>query len=155
MLNVTRENRAGLTSVMPVSTPQHQAVALALLRIVTALVFLQHGLQKLIAFPLPPVPGYQHWSLAGLAGVMEVVASPLLAVGLYIRSTSFVMSGLMAVAYFMGHGHKGFFPLANGGDVAVLCCFIFLYLAAAGGGAWTLDAWRARAYDPQPVGRRT
>ena len=127
--------------------------ALALLRIVTALVFMQHGLQKLVGFPAPPVPGYQHWSLAGLAGLMEVVASPMLAIGLFTRPVSFVMSGLMAVAYFMGHGNKGFFPLANGGDVAVLCCFIFLYLAAAGGGAWTLDARLARGVrTPGPGG---
>ena len=127
-----------------------QAKALALLRIVTALVFLQHGLQKLIGFPIAPVPGYQHLSLAGLAGVMEVVASPMLVIGLHTRATSFVMSGLMAVAYFVGHGTKGFFPLANGGDVAVLCCFIFLYLAAAGGGAWSADAWLAGRRAPAP-----
>lgn len=121
-----------------------------MLRIMTALVFLQHGLQKLISFPVPPVPGYQMMSLAGLAGVLEVVATPFLLVGLFTRAWSFLLSGLMAVAYFMGHAGKGFFPLANGGDVAVLCCFIFLYLAAAGGGAWTLDGgiaarggWRA------------
>lgn len=114
--------------------------ALALLRISTALIFLQHGLQKLISFPLPPVPGYQHYSLAGLAGVLEVVVTPFLVVGLFTRSWSFLMSGLMAFAYFMGHAGKGFYPLANGGDVAVLCCFIFLYMSVAGGGAWTVDA---------------
>jgi putative oxidoreductase len=109
----------------------------------TALIFLQHGLQKLISFPIGPVPGYQHYSLAGLAGVMEVVATPFLLAGLFTRLFSFVMSGLMAVAYFMGHAGKGFFPLANGGDVAVLLCFVFLYMSAAGGGAWTMDARRA------------
>ncbi len=118
---------------------------MALLRIMTALIFLQHGLQKLISFPIPPVPGYQHLSLAGLAGVLEVVATPFLLVGLYTRPWSFFLSGLMAVAYFMGHAGKGLYPLANGGDVAVLFCFIFLYLAVAGGGAWTLDAFVARS----------
>lgn len=113
--------------------------ALAALRVITALVYLQHGLQKLLGFPLPPVPGYQHLSLAGLAGVMEVVATPFLLVGLYTRAWSFLMSGLMAFAYFLGHAGKGFYPLANGGDVAVLLCFIFLYMWAAGGGAWSLD----------------
>lgn len=119
--------------------------ALGLLRVFTALVFLQHGLQKVAGFPVPPVPGYEHLSLAGLAGLMEVVASPLLVAGLWTRPVAFVMSGLMAVAYFMGHAWgRSFFPLANGGDVAVLCCFVFLYLAAAGGGSWSLDGWLAR-----------
>ena len=119
--------------------------ALALLRITTALVFLQHGLQKMIGFPIPPIPIYQHFSLAGLAGLLEVVATPFLLVGLWTRPWSFLLSGLMAFAYFMGHAKSGFFPLANGGDVAVLCCFVFLYLAAAGGGAWSLDShWSRR-----------
>ncbi|MGI4944581.1 MAG: DoxX family protein [Janthinobacterium lividum] len=117
--------------------------ALATLRISTALIFLQHGLQKLISFPVPPVPGYQFASLAGLAGVLEVVASPFLVIGLFTRAWSFLMSGLMAVAYAMGHAGKGFYPIANGGDVAVLCCFIFLYLWAAGGGAWSVDGFLA------------
>lgn len=113
--------------------------ALAILRISTALIFLQHGLQKLISFPVPPLPGFQLASLAGLAGVLEVAASPFLVIGLFTRAWSFLMSGLMAAAYFMGHAGKGFYPIANGGDVAVLCCFIFLYLWAAGGGAWAVD----------------
>ena len=113
---------------------------LAMLRVVVALVFLQHGLQKLIGFPIPPIPGYQHLSLAGLAGVMEVVATPFLIVGLFTRPICFVMSGLMAVAYFMGHAGKSFFPIANGGDVAVLLCFVFLHLTFAGPGAFSLDA---------------
>ena len=104
-----------------------------------ALVFLQHGLQKMVGFPLPPIPGYQHLSLAGLAGLMEVVATPFLVFGLFTRSVSFVMSGLMAVAYFMGHASKSFYPLANGGDVAVLLCFVFLYQSIAGPGAFALD----------------
>lgn len=117
---------------------------LAALRVMAALVFLQHGLQKLVGFPIPPIPGYQHLSLAGLAGLMEVVATPFLVVGLFTRSISFVMSGLMAVAYFMGHASRSFFPLANGGDVAVLLCFIFLYLVFAGPGAFAVDTVLAR-----------
>lgn len=109
-----------------------------------ALVFLQHGLQKLIGFPIPPIPGYQHISLAGVAGLMEVVASPFLVIGLFTRPIGFVMSGLMAVAYLMGHASKSFYPLANGGDVAVLLCFIFLYLVVAGPGAFAIDNVLAR-----------
>jgi putative oxidoreductase len=127
---------------------------LAALRVMAALVFLQHGLQKLIGFPIPPMPGYQHLSLAGLAGIMEVVATPFLVAGLFTRSISFVMSGLMAVAYFMGHAVKGFFPLANGGDVAVLLCFIFLHQSVAGPGAFALDtllAQRRKAAARLPV----
>jgi len=125
-------------------------IALALLRISTALIFLQHGLQKLAGYPIAPVPGYQHVSLAGLAGLLEVVAAPFLLLGFAVRPWSFLLSGLMAFAYFMGHAGKGFYPIANGGDVAVLCCFVFLYMAAAGGGAWSLDNRRA----PMP-GRAT
>jgi len=118
--------------------------ALAALRVMSALVFLQHGLQKMFGFPVAPIPGYQHFSLPGLAGVMEVVATPFLVVGLFTRSVSFVMSGLMAVAYFSGHAGRGFYPIANGGDVAVLLCFIFLYLSVAGPGAYAVDDLLAR-----------
>jgi putative oxidoreductase len=121
---------------------------LALLRIMTAAVILQHGLQKLISFPIEPVPGYTHLSMAGLAAVLEVVAMPMIIVGFHTRACSFVMSGLLAAAYFLGHGFKGFYPLTNGGDVAVLGCFIFLYLAVAGGGAWTLDGFLIQRRDP-------
>jgi putative oxidoreductase len=116
---------------------------LSVLRIVAALIFLEHGTQKLLGFPASPNGGMPAlFSLYGLAGVLELVGGALLAVGLFTRPVAFVLSGQMAVAYFMGHAPRSFFPLLNGGDAAILYCFVFLYLSAAGGGAWSLD--RAR-----------
>ena len=119
---------------------------LSLLRIVAALLFLEHGLQKLAGFPAPlPLPAGETigtLSLLWFAGVIEVVGSLLVLIGLLTRPAAFILSGEMAAAYFMAHAPRGFFPALNGGDAAILFCFIFLYLAAAGGGAWSVD--RAR-----------
>jgi putative oxidoreductase len=84
------------------------------------------------------------WSLPGIAGVIEIVGSLLLIVGLFTRSTAFVLSGLMAAAYFIGHAPRGFYPILNGGELAALYCFVFLYIAAAGAGPWSYDAMRKR-----------
>jgi putative oxidoreductase len=114
---------------------------LSVLRIVAALLFLQHGLAKLLHFPhVAMFDQLQLFSLLGLAGVIELVGSALLLIGLFTRPAAFIMSGEMAVAYFMAHGPRGFFPILNQGELALLFCFVFLYLAAAGGGPWSLDA---------------
>jgi putative oxidoreductase len=114
---------------------------LSILRIVAALLFLQHGLAKLLHFPhVAMFDQLQLFSLLGLAGVIELVGSVLLLIGLFTRPVAFIMSGEMAVAYFMAHAPRGFFPILNQGELALLFCFVFLYLAAAGGGQWSVDA---------------
>ena len=115
---------------------------LSILRIMAALLFIVHGMQKLFGFPptergTPPL-----LSLMGLAGVLETFGGLLLLVGLFTRPVAFVLSGMMAVAYFMAHAPRGFFPATNGGDAAILFCFVFFYLFTAGGGEWSLDAKR-------------
>src|ERR1700722_16769342 len=116
---------------------------LSLLRIMSALLFLEHGTSKLLDFPPSPMPGhFQLNSMMGFSGIIEFVGGILLAVGLFTRVTAFILSGEMAVAYFMGHAPHGFFPILNKGEIAVLYCFVFLYLAAAGGGPWSLDRLR-------------
>ncbi len=119
-----------------------QPQLLALLRIVVGLLFLEHGLQKFFGFPVPfPLPGPLPPMLIA-AGVIEIVAGLLITFGLFTRLAAFVASGEMAVAYFIGHYPRGFWPVANQGEAAILFCFIFLYLAAAGAGAWSVDGAR-------------
>ena len=115
---------------------------LSVLRIVTGLLFLEHGTQKFFSFPMRAAAAPQLISLLGLQGCLEIVGGLLILFGLFTRPVAFVLSGNMAVAYFMAHLPKSFFPALNGGDSAILFCFAFLYLAAAGGGAWSLDAQR-------------
>lgn len=112
----------------------------AALRIVAALLFMEHGLMKLFAFPAaqPGVPSPLPMILVA-AAVIEVAGGALIALGLFTRLVAFVCSGEMAVAYFMGHASKGFWPALNMGEGAILFCFIFLFLAAAGPGAWSID----------------
>jgi putative oxidoreductase len=115
---------------------------LSVLRIVIALLFILHGAAKLFGFPSgEPVP---LMSKLGLAGVLETVGGTLLLLGLFTRPIAFLLSGEMAVAYFTTHVPRGLHPMMNGGEAAVLFCFVFLYLAAAGGGPWSLDAARGR-----------
>ncbi|MBR0651868.1 DoxX family protein [Roseomonas terrae] len=118
--------------------------ALGLLRIVAAVIFFEHGTQKLFGFPDRPGGGAgpAMLSLAWTAGVLEIVGGALLAVGLFVRPTAFVLSGLMAAAYWIAHAPRSPFPVLNGGDAAILYCFIFLYLVFAGGGAFALDKVR-------------
>jgi putative oxidoreductase len=126
-------------------TPRAQA----LLRIVTAYLFLLHGTAKLFRVPhVAMFDNLQLMSLTGLAGVLEVVGGVLLLIGLFTRPTAFILSGEMAVAYFMAHASKGYVwaPLMNHGESAVLFCFIFLFFVAAGAGAWSVDAARGRAH---------
>jgi putative oxidoreductase len=114
---------------------------LSVMRIVVALVFFSHGISKF--FGLPPFP-MAMTPLLNVAGIIEVVGGALLIVGLFTRPVAFLLSGMSAAAYFLAHAPQGPFPIANGGEAAVLYCFVFLYLAAAGGGAWSVDAGRGR-----------
>jgi putative oxidoreductase len=118
---------------------------LSLLRIVAAFLFMAHGTQKLFAWPIDePRDPAQLFSLMGLAGVLEVFGGTLLLLGWLTRPVAFLLAGEMAVAYFLSHAPRGFWPILNRGEVAALYCFLFLYLAAVGGGPWSLDAARAR-----------
>jgi putative oxidoreductase len=115
---------------------------LAALRIMTALLFIEHGTSKLFGFPPFAMGEIELFSIFGLAAVLEVVGGILILIGLFTRPVAFILSGEMAFAYFMVHAPQGFFPVNNGGDAAILFCFIFLYLSAAGPGAWSLDEAR-------------
>jgi len=116
-----------------------QPQLLALLRIFTGLLFLEHATQKFFAFPAPfPMPGPLPTILVA-AGVIELTAGILVTIGLFTRIAAFIAAGEMAAAYFMMHFPKSFWPAVNMGEAAVLYCFVFLYLAAAGPGAWSLD----------------
>lgn len=120
---------------------------LSILRIVAAFLFVQIGTAKLFAFPAAVMPGggtATLASLAGVAGILETVGGTLLLVGLFARPVAFVLSGEMAVAYFIGHAAGGFWPVLNGGGPAISFCFIWLYLSAAGPGPWSIDALRRR-----------
>jgi putative oxidoreductase len=112
---------------------------LSILRIVTAFVFMTHGSQKLFGIPAPPHAQLQLFSLLGVAAVLEFFGGLLLLIGLFTRPVAFILSGLMAAAYFMVHAPMGLWPLLNKGELGVLYCFLFLYLAVAGGGSWSLD----------------
>lgn len=117
---------------------------LSVLRLVAGLVFMAHGSQKILGFPMgnmhPPI-----FSLFGLAGLLELVGGTFLVAGLLTRPIAFLLSGEMAIAYFMAHAPKSFFPALNGGDAAILFCFVFLYLAFAGPGPWSIDSLLRRA----------
>jgi putative oxidoreductase len=122
---------------------------LAILRIVTAYLFLQHGTAKLLGVPAVEMfkNGVPLMSMGGIAGVIEIVGGVLLLIGLFTRPTAFILSGEMAFAYFIGHASKGnpLLPMLNGGELAVMWCFVFLYFAVAGAGAWSVDAARGNA----------
>jgi putative oxidoreductase len=136
---------------------------LCLVRVVAGLLFWQHGLEKLFGFAgARPEPTL--WAIRGVGGILEAVGGPLLALGLFTRPTAFILSGEMAVAYFRSWAPRGFFPIANGGEEATLNAYIFLWLVAAGAGAWSLDALierrrplgalarRVAAWEPQLLG---
>lgn len=118
-------------------SPQMRSV----LRIVAALLFVQHGSAKLLHVPYQAMFAHLHlMSLLGVQGVIELVGGGLLAIGLFSRPVAFILSGDMAVAFFMAHFPRSWLPILNGGDLAVLFCFTFLYLCVAGPGPWSLDA---------------
>lgn len=119
--------------------------ALSVLRVVSAYLLIQHGSAKLLGFPhVAFFDGLQIFSMLGTAGVLELVGGALLLIGWFTRPVAFVLSGLLAFAYFIGHASKGFAlsPMLNQGESAVLFCFVFLFLAVAGAGVWSVDAMR-------------
>lgn len=119
---------------------------LSVLRIIAALLFFAHGSAKLLGFPqVDMFANLQVFTIFGLAGILEIVGGILLAIGFHSRLVAFILSGQMAVAYFYAHAPQGFHPLLNGGEGAILFCFIFLYIAAAGAGPWSVDASRGKA----------
>lgn len=118
---------------------------LSVLRIMSGLLLLQHGTAKLLKIPV--IPMFANLSLTsppGIAGILELVGGVLLILGLFTRSAAFILSGMTAVAYFIAHAGKGFYPILNGGELAALYCFVFLYIAAAGPGPWSVDAARRK-----------
>jgi putative oxidoreductase len=119
---------------------------LSILRIVSGLIFFEHGLQKLVGFPPYPAGASAPsiWStMGGFGGLFEFFGGILLILGLFTRPVAFILAGEMAVAYWWVHGPRNFFPVLNGGDAAILYCFVFLYMFFAGGGPWSVDAlWR-------------
>ena len=120
--------------------------ALAALRIIAALLFIEHGTMKLFGFPAGEHPmSIALFSLMGLAGVLETFGGLLVLVGFFTRPVAFLLSGEMAVAYFTAHAPHGFFPILNYGEAAILFCFVFLYLVFAGPGALSVDAARGEA----------
>jgi len=121
---------------------------LSTLRIIAAFLFTQYGTAKLLAFPGAVMPGggtASLTSLAGIAGLLEMVGGGLLLIGLFTRPVAFILSGEMAVAYFKGHAPQGFWPVLNQGSPAIFFCFLWLYVSAAGPGPWSLDALRHAA----------
>jgi putative oxidoreductase len=116
---------------------------LSILRIIVGLLFLEHGTSKYLSLPVSPTTGVSVLSLSGINGIIELVGGVLLVLGLFTRPVAFILSGDMAVASFLAHAPRGFFPLSNGGELAIIYSFVFLYFAAAGGGVWSVDYLRA------------
>ena len=117
---------------------------LSVLRIVSGLMFMMHGTVKWLGFPVPRASPIEVWSLSGAAGLMELVGGFLLLIGLFTRPVAFLLSGEMAFAYFIAHAPQGFWPYVNRGELAALYSFLFLFMAAAGGGSWSVDRWMRR-----------
>ena len=117
----------------------YSSLLLSLLRVMTGLLLLQHGLTKLLNFPVGQMNNTSPMTLGGIAGILELVGGVLLILGLFTRPVAFILSGMLAVAYFIAHAPQGFYPIYNGGELAVLYCFVLLYLAAVGGGSVSLD----------------
>jgi putative oxidoreductase len=137
---MTRDDTQNINSNMNGLERTWSPRLLSVLRVATALLFLQHGTAKLLGFP--HVAGFDNIeiaSLLGVAGIIELVGGVLILAGWYTRPAAFILSGQMAVAYFLAHAPDGFFPLLNKGELAALFSFVFLYLAVAGGGAWSID----------------
>ena len=119
---------------------------LSVLRIATGLLLLQHGTAKYLGIPTVPMfADLQVTSLSGIAGIIELVGGALFILGLFTRPTAFILSGLLAAAYFIAHAGRSFYPILNGGELAVLYCFVFLYFVFSGPGPWSVDAARNQA----------
>jgi putative oxidoreductase len=136
---------------MPSTLAANAPRMLSVLRIVTALIFLLHGAQKLLGFP-PSENMPAFLSFMWIGGFLELAGGLLLLVGLFTRAAAFVVAGEMAVAYWMFHAPKNVFPTLNGGDAAILYCFVFLYFVFAGPGPWSIDALWRRAENVPPRG---
>ena len=128
---------------------RYEGWALAALRVVAAILFMQHGVQKLFGW-LGGTPVETLISQKGLAGVLEAFGGLLILLGLFTRPVALVLAGEMAVAYFQVHAPQAFWPIQNRGELAAMFCFVFLYLAARGGGPWSVDGWRARRKSEGP-----
>ena len=128
-------------------------IMLSVLRIVSGLLFFEHGLQKFAGFPPGPAAGMGRAfnSMGAYAGIVELVCGLLIAVGLFTRPAAFLASGTMAVAYWYAHAPNNFFPVNNMGDAAVLYCFVFLYFVFAGPGPWSVDAARGKGPETPPA----
>jgi putative oxidoreductase len=118
---------------------------LSVLRVFTGLELLQHGTGKILGFPaVPSFANVQIGSLSGMGGLIELIGGILFTIGLFTRPVAFILSGFTAAAYFMAHASKGFYPVLNGGELAALYCFVFLFFAFAGGGPWSVDALKRK-----------
>ncbi len=122
----------------------YTAQLLSVLRIMSGLLLLQHGTTKYLSVPPGPMNNASPMTMGGAAGIFELVGGVMLVLGFFTRPVAFVLSGVMAIAYFYAHAPRGFYPILNGGELAVFYCFVFLYLAAAGGGAWSVDRMMKR-----------
>jgi putative oxidoreductase len=130
--------RLGLTTTLTSWAPR----ALSVLRVVAGLLYIEHGMQKLFDLPASGHGAVALFSYSGLTGALEFVGGLFMIVGLFTRQTAFILSGMMAVAYWTVHAPREFFPAVNGGDAAILFCFLFLYFVFVGAGPWSLDAKR-------------
>jgi putative oxidoreductase len=113
-------------------------IVLSIVRIMIALLVMEHGAQKLFGFPVP-IGSVKIISMIGIAGIIEFFGGLIVALGLFTRPAAFIVSGLMAVAYFLVHAKNSFWPVVNQGELAIVYCFIFLFFAFAGGGEWSID----------------
>jgi putative oxidoreductase len=127
---------------------RYSPYALAVLRIVTALIFMEHGTQKLFGFPASESAQPPLLSLRGIGGILEGIGGILILLGLFTRPVAFLLAGEMAVAYWMFHAPRSFFPVLNGGDAAILYCFVFLLLVFTGPGAWSVDGALTKGDQP-------
>jgi len=115
----------------------------ALMRFIAGFLFLWHGIQKLFGYPVPMPPGVPAF-ITYAAGPIELIGGALIMIGLFTRWAAFITSGQMAVAYWMAHGTKAFLPIQNNGELAVLYCFVFLFISTQGSGIWSIDAYRCK-----------
>jgi putative oxidoreductase len=133
------------SNILSTTSVSRTLSVLSILRVFTGLALLQHGTGKILGFPaVPNFANVQVGSLAGAAGLIELIGGILFTIGLFTRPVAFLLSGFTAAAYFMAHAGKGFYPILNGGELAALYCFVFLYFAFAGAGPWSADALTGR-----------